>query len=282
LTLTLNIKQARFAAAVSTYLVLSFTAILYAVPFAWLILNSFKTADQIFKIPLQWIPRPFILRNYIDSWQAQPFALYYRNSVIITGSCIVGAVVTCALAGYGFARLEFFGKRVVFIMVIGVMILPHQVTIIPRFLIFKSLGLLNTKWPLVIPYFLAPPFFIFLARQFFAAIPTELEDAATIDGCSTFGILWRIIVPISKPALTSIAIFVFRNTWNDLFNPLLYLTSKINFTVPLGLMWFKNDFYVEWNLLMAATVVAIVPGFLIFFSLQRFFVEGISLTGIKG
>jgi len=280
--MTLKIKQMRLVAMLFTYVILSFAAILYAVPFAWLFLNSFKTPDQIFKIPLQWIPKPFIISNYIDSWNSQPFAVYYRNSVIVTAGSILGAVITCALAGYGFARLDFVGKNIIFIAVIGVMILPYQVTIIPRFLIFKVLGMLNTRWPLIIPYFLGPPFFIFLLRQFFAQIPNELEDAAVIDGCSTFGILMRIILPISKPALTAVAIFVFRNTWNDFFNPLLYLTSKQKFTVPLGLMWFRNDFYVEWNLLMAATMLAIVPGILMFFFLQKYFVEGISLTGIKG
>ena len=280
--MTLKIKQMRFFTMLFTYAILSFAAILYAVPFAWLFLNSFKTPDQIFKIPIQWIPKPFIISNYIDSWNSQPFAIYYRNSVIITASSILGAVITCAFAGYGFARLDFVGKNFIFIAVIGVMILPYQVTIIPRFLIFKVLGMLNTRWPLIIPYFLAPPFFIFLLRQFFSQIPNELEDAAVIDGCSTFGILMRIILPISKPALTAVAIFVFRNTWNEFFNPLLYLTSKAKFTVPLGLMWFRNDFYVEWNLLMAAVMLAIVPGILMFFFLQKYFVEGISLTGIKG
>ena len=280
--MTLKVNQARIVAAFLTYLILSFAAILYAVPFAWLIANSFKTPAQIFKVPLEWIPRPFVLSNYVDSWNAQPFALYYANSVVVTVFSILGALVSCTLAGYGFARLEFAGRRLIFMAVIGVMILPAQVTIIPRFLIFKNLGMLNTRWPLIIPFLLAPPFFIFLLRQFFASIPNELEDAATIDGCSTFGILWRIITPVSKPALTSVAIFVFRNTWNDFFNPLLYLTSKKKFTVPLGLMWFRNDFFVEWHLLMAATVLAILPGVIMFFSLQRYFVEGITLTGIKG
>ena len=280
--MTLKVKQTRLVAMLATYLILSLAAILYAVPFAWLVLNSFKTPDQIFKIPLEWLPRPWVLSNYVDSWNAQPFAVYYRNSVIVTVASILGAVVSCTLAGYGFARLEFVGKKLIFIVVIGVMILPSQVTIIPLFLIFKTFGALNTRWPLIIPYFLAPPFFIFLLRQFFASIPNELEDAATIDGCSTFGILWKIIMPVSKPAMTSVAIFVFRNTWNDFFTPLLYLTSKKKFTVPLGLMWFRNDFFVEWHLLMAATVLAIAPGVIMFFSLQRYFVEGITLTGIKG
>jgi ABC-type glycerol-3-phosphate transport system permease component len=280
--MTLTRKTRRVLRIAVAYLLLTVGAVFFALPFIWTFLSSFKSEAQIFKVPMEWIPRPFLVSNYVESWKAQPFLLYYKNSIVITGGNMLGTALTCTLAAFGFSRLRFFGKRIIFMAIIGTMILPYQVTIIPRFLLFKSLGLLNTPWPLILPAFGAPPFFVFLMRQFLATIPAELDDAATIDGCGTFGILWRILLPVSKPALTSVAIFTFMNTWNDFFNPLLYISSRSKFTITLGLMRFRNDFYVDWSYLMAASVIAILPCLIIFFLLQKYFVQGIALTGLKG
>lgn len=264
------------------YIILFGGAIIFVMPFLWMISSSLKAPSQIFRMPIQWIPRPPLFRNYAEAWSAMPFLLFYRNTLFITTMSILGTLFSCSLAAYGFARLNFHGRDLLFTLILGTMMLPGQVTIIPLFIIYKHLGWLNTHLPLFIPSFFGPPFYIFLLRQYFLTIPGELEDAAIIDGCSRVGILRHVFLPLTKPALVAATIFVFMGTWNDFFGPLIYLTSRELFTITLGLAAFRGEFYTEWNLLLAASVTAILPCLIIFFSFQKYFVEGLAMTGMKG
>lgn len=271
--------------AVTYFLVLGGLVVLM-VPFGWMISTSLKTLQQAFAFPPTWIPSPIRWRNYPDSWNYMPFTLYLRNTVIITASSMLGQVTSASLVAYAFARMRAPGRDLLFMLVLSTMMLPAQVTMIPRFILFKYLGWFNTFKPLIVPfYFGGGPFAIFLLRQFYMTLPLELDDAATIDGCSRFGIFWRIILPLSKPALGTIAIFAFFWRWNDFMNPLIYLRSQHLRTLALGLTYFRDETgqtMIPWNLLMAVSLLIALPCLLVFFFFQRVFVQGIALTGIKG
>lgn len=271
--------------AVTYFLVLAGLVVLM-IPFGWMISTSLKTLQQAFAFPPTWIPSPIRWRNYPDSWNYMPFTLYLRNTVIITASSMLGQVTSASLVAYAFARMRAPGRDLLFMLVLSTMMLPAQVTMIPRFILFKYLGWFNTFKPLIVPfYFGGGPFAIFLLRQFYMTLPLELDDAATIDGCSRFGIFWRIILPLSKPALGTIAIFAFFWRWNDFMNPLIYLRSQHLRTLALGLTYFRDETgqtMIPWNLLMAVSLLIALPCLLVFFFFQRVFVQGIALTGIKG
>jgi len=237
----------------------------------------------------------FSLRNYSKVFTAFDFLRYLVNTVIIVILSIIGTVFASTLCAYGFARLRFPGREQLFLVLLATMMVPGIVLMIPNFHLWKYLGALDTYWPLVFPHFLggaASAFYIFMLRQFFRGIPSELADAARIDGCSEFGIYWRIILPLSKPALAAVAIFVFMGVWNDFMGPLIYLFSPEKSTLALGLATFKSTYagggsYAatatgKWNLLMAASTVMVVPVIAIFFFAQRYFVRGVTLTGLKG
>jgi len=271
--------------AMTYFLVLAGLVVLM-IPFGWMISTSLKTLQQAFAFPPTWIPSPIRWRNYPDSWNYMPFTLYLRNTVIITASSMLGQVTSASLVAYAFARMRAPGRDLLFMLVLSTMMLPAQVTMIPRFILFKYLGWFNTFKPLIVPfYFGGGPFAIFLLRQFYMTLPLELDDAATIDGCSRFGIFWRIILPLSKPALGTIAIFAFFWRWNDFMNPLIYLRSQHLRTLALGLTYFRDETgqtMIPWNLLMAVSLLIALPCLLVFFFFQRVFVQGIALTGIKG
>ncbi len=271
--------------AVTYFLVLGGLVVLM-IPFGWMISTSLKTLQEAFAFPPTWIPNPIRWRNYPDSWNYMPFTLYLKNTVIITASSMLGQVTSASLVAYAFARMRAPGRDLLFMLVLSTMMLPAQVTMIPRFILFKYLGWFNTFKPLIVPfYFGGGPFAIFLLRQFYMTLPLELDDAATIDGCSRFGIFWRIILPLSKPALGTIAIFAFFWRWNDFMNPLIYLRSQHLRTLALGLTYFRDETgqtMIPWNLLMAVSLLVALPCLLVFFFFQRVFVQGIALTGIKG
>jgi len=263
------------------YIILSAGTLIFTLPFIWMVSVSFKPLNEVFLYPIRWIPNPPLWRNYIDAWEAFPFSIYYLNTIKITLISIVGVTTSSLLAAYGFARLKFRGRDVLFLIVLSTMLLPYQVTIIPRFILFKELGWLNTFLPLTVPMFFGPPFYVFLFRQYFFTLPKELDDAATIDGCGKLQILLYILIPLLKPAIFAVVIFTFMGCWNDFFNPLIYLSSPNKLTITLGLTLFKTEYLTQWNLLMAASVCAIVPCLLIFALSQRYFIKGIALTGIK-
>jgi ABC-type glycerol-3-phosphate transport system permease component len=265
------------------YLLCTAGAVLFILPFIWMISTSLKDSTAVFTFPPQWIPHPMKWSNYPESWTLLPFTRFLINTCLITFSCIIGQAVSASLVAYGFARMEFKGNRILFIILISTMMLPGQVTMIPSFLIFKVLHWINTFKPLIVPaFFGGGAFFIFLLRQFFLTIPRDLDEAATIDGCNKFDIFWRIMLPLSKPVLAAVVVFSFIGNWNDFMGPLIYLNSEQNYTLAVGLNLFQGYHTTAYNLLMAASLIVLLPVLIIFFLAQRYFIEGITLTGIKG
>lgn len=268
--------------SIVVYLLLIAGAVLVLTPLAWMISTSLKEESQVFIFPPRLIPDPIVWSNYPRALTVLPFKIYFANSIIVSAFAILGSVLSSSLVAFSFARLRWWGRDVMFLLVLATMMLPHQVTIIPKFLIFRELGWLNTLLPLIVPYWGAGAFFVFLLRQFFTTIPRELDDAALIDGCSWLGIFWRITLPLAKPALAAVAIFTFQWTWNDFFHALVYINSREKWTVALGLAAYRNTFGTSWNLLMAASVTTILPIVLVFFFAQRYFIQGVVFTGLKG
>ena len=253
-------------------------------PFAWLVRSSVMSLNQIFVFPPEWIPRPWLWSNYDEALtETIPFGRYFMNTLVIVVLVVTGTVISSTLAAYGFARLRWPGRDIVFGIMLSTLMLPYAVTLIPTFIIWSHLGLTNTIIPLTLPaWFGGGMFNIFLLRQFFRTIPRDLDDAARLDGASPPRILWDIIVPLSRPALITVGIFSFLATWNDFLNPLIYLTDDRKYTLALGLAQFKGLYNSEWGLLMAASTVVLIPTLVLFFIAQRYFIAGIAVTGLKG
>ncbi len=258
-------------------------AFLMVIPFFWMASTSLKTLDQVFAYPPIWIPNPIVFQNYVYAMTVSPFHIYLLNTLKISVLVTIGQLITCSLAGYTFARMRFPGRDAIFFAYIATMMIPGQVTIIPVFVVMKTLGLLDNHAAVIVP-FLTSPFGTFLFRQFYLTMPVELEDAAKIDGSSYFGIYTRIFLPLSKPALATLGVFTFMHNWNDFFWPLIMLNSARNRTLTLGLMEFRNLMFglAEWHYIMAGAMIALLPILIIFMLAQRFFVQGIALSGIKG
>jgi multiple sugar transport system permease protein len=253
------------------------------IPLLWLVRSSFMGLKQIFVFPPQWIPSPWQFDNYPKALTTIPFFRYFLNTLTILVPSVVGTVATSALAAYGFSRLRWPGRDIVFNVLMTTLMLPYAVTLIPTFLMWARLGLINTYWPLILPsWFGGSIFFIFLLRQFFMTLPTELDEAAIIDGANPLQIFWHIILPLSRPALITVAIFSTLNAWNDFLGPLIYLNDSRQYTLALGLAEFTGLYTSQWHLLMAAATVVLVPVLILFFVAQRYFIEGIALTGSKG
>lgn len=252
-------------------------------PFLWLVSTSLKDQAQVFRYPPEWIPDPVRWRNYSEALTAMPFLRFVGNTLIITIANMIGTLLTASLAAYGFARLRFPGRDVIFMVLLSTLMLPFAVVMIPRYIEFRYLGWIDTWLPLIVPNFLGGSvFFIFLLRQFFRTIPRDLSDAARMDGASEFRIYWQVIMPLSRPALVVVAIFTFLDSWNDFLAPLIYLSTPEKFTIALGLASFQGLYSTQWNLLMAASTVMILPALALFFLAQRYFVQGVVLTGMKG
>ena len=264
------------------YLLLIIGAVLIFVPFAWTISTSLKTEKQTLDFPPTWIPNPVAWENYPTALTARPFGRYYINSIVIAVASTVGMTLSSAIVAYGFARLRFKGRNMLFIVVLATMMVPFHVLIIPRFILFKEFGWLDTFWPLIVPNFFGGAFSIFLLRQYFMSIPFDLDDAAKIDGASYFRIFWNIMLPLARPALGVVAVFEFLSSWRDFFGPLIYLSSDRKFTVPIGLYTFQTEYFTEWHLFMAAAAVAMSVPLFIFFIAQKYFLSGIALTGTGG
>jgi len=275
-------EVSRLVPAALTHAVLIAGLVLVFFPIVWAVSTSLKNRGDIFLIPPIWIPNPIRWQNYVDAMTTANFARYFLNTAFITLADIVGKTLSCSLVAFAFARLRWWGRDVLFIVMLSTLMLPQQVTLIPQFVIYRQLGWVDTFLPLIVPNFFGGPFFTFLLRQFFLSIPTDLDDAARIDGCSSWGVFWRIILPLSKPALMVVAILVFNFTWNDFFGPLIYLHSRSNYTISLGLQAFQTQAGPEWRLLMAASLVAMLPVLLLFFVGQRYFIQGVVFSGIKG
>ncbi len=259
-------------------------SVVFALPLIWTLSTSLKPLPQVYTVPPQLIPRPVLWGNYPEALTRVPFFHYMGNTMKVVVPAVVGAVLSSTLVAYGFARVRFHYREVFFILCIGTMMIPYQVTMVPLFVIFKNLGWINTYLPLIVPAFFGNAYYIFLLRQFFLTIPQELSDAARVDGCSESLILARIIVPLSVPAIAMVALFEFMWGWNDYLGPLLYISREDLYTVALGLTRYQGGGFsqAKWTHLMAASVASIVPILVLFFLTQRTFIEGITLTGIKG
>ncbi len=264
------------------YAMLIIGSLMFLLPILFALTSSFKTDLQILEIPPRWIPNPFQWQNYPEALTYIPFGRYTLNTLIIAVGAITGNLLSCTIIAYGFARLRAPGKNFLFILMLSTMMLVEPVRIIPIYIIFDKLGWVDTFLPMIVPAFFGSPFYIFLLRQFFMGIPRELEDAALIDGANRLQILWRIILPNAKPALAAVAIFNFQGVWNDFLYPLVFLHKQSNYTIALGLSFYRSMYSVHWGYLMAASMVALLPMVIIFFLAQKTFIEGISFTGIKG
>jgi len=263
------------------HLVLLPLAAVMLLPLAWTVIASFETFAETQHFPP--ILRPATLRwqNYQEVLQLSPFPRWFLNTLIVTVLVVVANLLTCSLAGYAFARLRFFGRDAVFLLVLATLMIPFQVIMIPTFLIVRKLGLIDTLWALVVPN-LTGAFGVFLLRQFFKTLPIELEEAARIDGASRLGILFKIVLPLSGPVLATLAVVTFMWTWNDFLWPLVTIYSERNMTLQLGLLTFQGAHKTNTNLLMAANVMSMLPVLGLFFVAQRYFIRGIATTGLKG
>ncbi|GHO41931.1 ABC transporter permease [Ktedonospora formicarum] len=258
-------------------------AILFLLPFAWMLITSFKLEIDVFRLPVQWLPNTLNWQNYVTVWTGEhPLTMYIGNSVVVAIARVFGELLTSSLAAYGFARLRFRGRDALFFLYISTLIIPGQLLLVPRFILFQQLGLYDTLWALILPGIFTA-LGTFLLRQFFLTIPQELSDAARIDGANDWHIYWRIILPLAKPALASLAILAFVWSWNDYETPLVMLTSEPNFTIPLGLTSYVDESGgATASLIMAGAVSSVVPIIVVFLFMQRQFIQALARSGLKG
>lgn len=276
-----SIKKGKLTERILTYGLLVSLSIVFIFPFLWLVGTSLKPENEAISFPPSLLPKVWDFANYKDVFTIVNFGQYYLNSIIVTVATVIGTVLSSTLAAYGFARIKGKGRDVWFILLLATMMLPPQVTMIPVYMIFAKLGWTNTFLPLIVPAFFGNAYFIFLLRQFFKTIPKELEESAYLDGCSTLGIFWRIVLPLSTPAVITVALLSFMWTWNDFLGPLIYLNDDSKFTLAVGILQFKGALLIEWGPMMAASVLIILPLIILFFVGQKYFIEGIATTGGK-
>ncbi len=265
------------------HVVLGLGALIMLLPFIWMVSTSFKTLDQVFTFPPNWIPNPFIWENYPRAFTSVPFGRWFLNSLQIAILVTIGQLFTCSLAGFTFARMRFPGRELLFLIYLGTLMIPAHVTIIPIFVTMNWLKLVDTPWSLILPG-LTSAWGTFLFRQYFLTLPSELEDAAKIDGCGFFRIYRQISLPLAKPVLATLAVFTFMASWNDFLGPLIFLQSKDQKTLTIGLLQFRAEFQglANWPVMMAGIVISTLPILIAFVIGQKYFVRGLALTGIKG
>ena len=265
------------------YLALAAGAVVILAPFVWMLSTALKVPGTEFIYPPQLFTRPLRWNNFSEGWGALPFTRWFFNTSTITLLSVTGAMVSSSLVAYGFARLEFPGRTILFVILLSTMMLPFHVRLIPMFITFRYLGWIDTYLPLVVPFFFGGvPFFIFLVRQFFLTIPLEMEDAAAIDGAGVFTTFLRIILPLSRPVLGVVGVFAFIRVWNDFLEPLIYIHSLDKMTLSLGLRFFQAQDFTDWTRLMAVSIVVLVPSLVLFFVAQKYYIHGVVTTGIKG
>jgi multiple sugar transport system permease protein len=264
------------------YLLAGMGSVLFLLPLFWMISSSLKPNYQVLEVPPRWLPNPIQWSNYSEALTYVPFGRFVINTFVIAALTIVGHMLSCTVVAYGFARLRAPGKETLFIVLLATMMLPYPVTMIPIYVGFKAIGWINTFFPLIVPAFFGNPFYIFLLRQFFMTIPPDLEEAARIDGANTLQTIWHVILPVVRPAMATVAIFTFQEAWRDFLPPLIYLHDQSKYTVSLGLSFFRSNYDIRWSYLMAASLVTMLPVVVVFFVAQKSFIEGITLTGIKG
>lgn len=282
----MGMRRGEFARKLLVYALLIFLSAVFLFPLFWMFTSAVKAEANIFKWPPQWIPSPFLWSNFQDAFANPqlPFNIFVGNTLFIEAGTLAGRLISCTLVAYGFARLNAPGKNFLFTILLATLMLPRAAIIIPSYILFNMLGWINHPLylALIVPAWFGEAYAIFLMRQFFMTIPRELEEAAVIDGASTLKIIWSVIVPLSTPVLAVIAILTFKDTWNDFLTPLLYISERSKYTVAVGLAYFNGQYDVQLNLLMAASVTLMLPIVILFIFAQKAFVEGISLTGLKG
>ncbi|HXF63957.1 MAG TPA: carbohydrate ABC transporter permease [Caldilineaceae bacterium] len=264
------------------YAIILLMASLTLIPFLWMLSTSLKVRDQLYAFPPEWIPDPITFESYRVLFDPLPFGTFFLNSLQVALLSTTGTLLACSLAAYAFARLRFPGREIIFALLLTTMMIPAQVLLLPLFILYKNIGWLDTLYPLWVPSFFGSAFGTFLLRQFFLSLPSELTDAAKIDGCSHFGIYWRIILPLSGPGLATLGIFTFMGSWNSFLVPLIVINKIDLRTVPLGLAALQGSNEIRLNAVMAASTLSILPILIVFFFAQKYFVQGVVLTGIKG
>lgn len=279
-----NTIATQIAGKVVLYTLLIALSLLFLMPFIWMVSTSVKDTAQTYHVPPIWIPHPLRLQNYPEALAAQPFNLYFLNTIQFAVFSTFGAVVSASVVAYGFSRIQWRGRNALFFICICTLMIPFQVRMIPLYLIFRNLHWLNSYLPLIVPAYFGNAYFIFLLRQFFLSLPGELSDAARIDGAGEVTIFTRIIFPLARPAIAVVALFQFIGAWNDYLGPLIYINQPDKFPISLGLQQFQGQFVekLAWPYLMAASTVTILPIVVVFFIAQRTFIEGIAISGIKG
>ena len=278
-----GIRLRKTVAAIFRQALLAALALVWLIPFIWLIITSLKPLEQVFTRPPKWIPEPILWRNYIEALTSPgfPFLKLLGNSLFYSGLSTIGVVLSCSLVAYGFARMRFWGRDIWFIVLLATMMLPGVVTMIPTYVLFRLIGWVGGYAPLIVPSFTGSAFFIFMLRQFFLSLPWELTESARVDGAGELTIFARIMLPLIRPALMVTVVFTFLGCWNDFMGPLIYLSDNNRFPLSLGLYAFQTKYQREWNLMMAASLVVTIPMMIMFFAAQRQFIEGITITGLK-
>ncbi len=276
-----SLKKQKLILDIIIYCILSIVGITMIFPFLWMLSTSLKDLSQVFTTGINLIPNPIKWVNYVKAWNSIPFGRFYINSIFVAVTITMGQVFTSSLAAYAFARLKFPGRDKLFFGYLATMMIPGTVTMIPVFILMKTMGWLDTYKALILPGMFTA-YGTFMLRQFFMTLPHDLEDAAKIDGCSLFGIYWRVILPLSKPALATLATFTFIWNWGNFIWPLVITNSEKMKTLPIGLSYFQDLHSTEWTLLMAASLIVLIPALVVFIFNQRFFTRGIALTGMKG
>ena len=274
-------KSSAVLRRVLLYIVLILIAVIMVVPFLWMLSTSLKTQYDAVKIPPVWIPDPPQWENYVKLFTEQPLFQFMLNTIKIVFFVVLGQLFFSSLAAYSFARISFKGRNVVFFFYIATLMVPGQVTMIPTYLMFAKAGLTDNHLALILPAFFSA-FGVFLLRQFFMSLPRELEEAAEIDGCNPFMTYWRIMLPLVVPAMLTLGVFTLMNTWNDYMGPLIYLSSPEKYTMTLGIAYFKGVYTTQWNLVMAGSIVSVVPILIAYLCAQKYFIEGIAFSGVKG
>ena len=264
------------------FVVLCGLAFLFIVPFFWLVVGSFKQASELFSVPVKWLPEKFSFDNYIQMFNYFPFMLYLKNTLIIVFFNIVGSTISSSFIAYGFSRLNWKGRDQVFVIVLITMILPFQVVMVPLFLFFQRIGWIGTFLPLTLTCFFGNPFYIFLIRQFFISLPIELNDAARIDGCGEFRTFLQIAIPLSAPVLTTVIVFAFLRSWNDFIGPLIFLSDNRLYTLSIAAALIRTPLQPNWEYLLPLGVIMVLPVLLLFLLMQKYFIQGIAMSGIKG
>jgi len=264
-----------------SHFILLLGSLIMVVPFIWMLSTSFKSPGKTFVFPPQWIPNPFVFSNYTDMWSALPFGTFFLNSVKIASLSTIGQLIACSISAFAFSVIVFKGRDTLFLILIATLMIPYQVTLIPTFILYSKIGWVGTHYPLIVPAYWGGAFGTFLIRQFYRTIPLELAESARMDGANIFQIFLHIYVPLSGVALATLGIFTFMWSWNDLLTPLIYLREMNQLTLTVGLSFFQNQYGGKWTLMMAGAMVSILPILIIFFLAQKYFIQGIAMTGIK-